>query len=193
MGAGDEGLNFDSAGILPAARQVSSPNFDERPEGSPIELIVVHNISLPPGNFGGTGIIELFTNRLDPAEHPYYREIEGFRVSSHFLIRRDGEWIQFVACGKRAWHAGQSEWRGRGRCNDFSVGIELEGSDDVPFEDIQYRQLARLTLALGRAYPIADCVGHCDIATPPGRKSDPGPHFDWVHFRDLLHKSDSGW
>ncbi|HEY5929510.1 MAG TPA: 1,6-anhydro-N-acetylmuramyl-L-alanine amidase AmpD, partial [Burkholderiales bacterium] len=114
--------------MVAAARQVPSPNFDERPGGSLVELIVVHNISLPPGVFGGTGIIELFTNRLDPAEHPYYREIEGLRVSSHFLIRRDGEPIQFVACGKRAWHAGQSQWRGRSRCNDFSIGIELEGA-----------------------------------------------------------------
>lgn len=169
--------------------QLSSPNFDDRPDGSAVDLIVVHNISLPPGQFGGSGIVDLFTNRLDPAEHPYYREIEHLRVSSHFLVRRDGELIQFVACGKRAWHAGQSEWQGRGRCNDFSVGIELEGADDVPFEDVQYLQLARLARALRRAYPIADCVGHSDIAMPPGRKTDPGPHFDWPRFRALLENS----
>lgn len=185
-GAAGGNWRFDLQGLISAARQIPSPNFDERPEGSGVELIIVHNISLPPGGFGGPGIVELFTNRLDPAEHPYYREIEGLRVSSHFLVRRDGELIQFVACGKRAWHAGQSEWRGRERCNDFSVGIELEGADDVPFECVQYLQLARLVRALGRAYPIADCVGHSDIATPPGRKTDPGPHFNWARFRALL-------
>jgi N-acetyl-anhydromuramoyl-L-alanine amidase len=188
-GQGEEGWRPDSAGIVAAARQVPSPNFDERPGGSLVELIVVHNISLPPGVFGGTGIIELFTNRLDPAEHPYYREIEGLRVSSHFLIRRDGEPIQFVACGKRAWHAGQSQWCGRSRCNDFSIGIELEGADDAPFEDAQYLQLANLVRSLGQAYPIADCVGHSDIATPAGRKTDPGPYFDWPRFRSLLKNS----
>ncbi len=184
--ATDENWRFDSRGLIPSARQIPSPNFDERPDGSQVELIVVHNISLPPGSFGGPGIVELFTNRLNPADHPYYRELQGLRVSSHFLIRRDGELIQFVACGKRAWHAGQSEWRGRGRCNDFSVGIELEGADDVPFEDVQYLKLAGLVRALGRVYPVADCVGHSDIATPPGRKTDPGPHFDWARFRALL-------
>jgi AmpD protein len=185
-GAGGGGWIPDAAGIVPAARQIPSPNFDERPNGSHIELIVIHNISLPPGQFGGPGILELFTNRLDPATHPYYREIEGLRVSSHFLIRRDGEVVQFVACGKRAWHAGRSEWRERGRCNDFSVGIELEGADDVPFEDAQYLRLADLAGALRRVYPIGDCVGHSDIATPAGRKTDPGPHFDWPRFRSLL-------
>lgn len=185
----DGDWRFDPEGLLPSAVQIPSPNFDDRPDGATVELIVVHNISLPPGQFGGPGIVELFTNLLDPEEHPYYREIQGLRVSSHFLVRRDGELIQFVACGKRAWHAGQSEWRGRGRCNDFSVGIELEGMDDVPFEDAQYRQLAILTRALGRAYPIADCVGHSDIAMPPGRKTDPGPFFDWPRFRGLLDKS----
>ena len=188
-GQGEEGWRPDSAGIVAAARQVPSPNFDERPGGSLVELIVVHNISLPPGVFGGTGIIELFTNRLDPAEHPYYREIEGLRVSSHFLIRRDGEPIQFVACDKRAWHAGQSQWRGRSRCNDFSIGIELEGADDAAFEDAQYLQLANLVRSIGQAYPIADCVGHSDIATPAGRKTDPGPFFDWPRFRSLLKNS----
>lgn len=187
--ATDGRWGIDSRGLIPSATQIPSPNSDERPDGAQVELIVVHNISLPPGSFGGPGIVDLFTNRLDPAAHPYYREIQGLRVSSHFLIRRDGELIQFVACGKRAWHAGQSEWRGRGRCNDFSVGIELEGADDVPFEDAQYLQLAGLVRALCRAYPVRDCVGHCDIATPPGRKTDPGPFFDWPRFRGVLENS----
>jgi AmpD protein len=177
------------SGLLPAAIYIPSPNSDDRPEGSVIELLVVHNISLPPGEFGGPGIVELFTNRLDPRAHPYYREIHGQRVSSHFLIRRDGELIQFVPCIRRAWHAGQSEWCGRGRCNDFSVGVELEGVDDQPFTDSQYAVLAALARALNRAYPIQECVGHSDIATPPGRKTDPGPRFDWVRFRAMLESS----
>lgn len=177
--------SLDASGILAAARQVPSPNFDDRPAGSAIELLVVHNISLPPGRFGGPGIEQLFTNRLDPEAHPYFREIQGLKVSSHFLVRRDGELVQFVACAHRAWHAGQSEWRGRSRCNDFSVGIELEGCDDLPFEDAQYRRLAEVAAALRQAYPILDCVGHSDIATPPGRKTDPGPHFDWTRFRAM--------
>ncbi len=153
-----------------------------------IELLVIHNISLPPGEFGGPGIVELFTNRLDPRAHPYYREIQGRKVSSHFLIRRDGELIQFVPCARRAWHAGQSEWRGRSPCNDFSVGVELEGADDQPFDACQYAVLADLTRALERAYPIVEYVGHSDIATPHGRKTDPGPQFDWARFRGLIGK-----
>ncbi len=151
---------------------------------------MVHNISLPPGQFGGDGVIEFFTNRLEPSAHPYYREIADLKVSSHFFVRRDGELIQFVACSKRAWHAGQSEWRGRTRCNDFSIGVELEGTDDVPFTDAQYQALVRLVGAVRTAYPIADCVGHGDIARPPGRKTDPGPHFDWARFRTLLQKGE---
>jgi AmpD protein len=176
----------DDAGLLPAAVYLPSPNFDDRPGGTVIELLVIHNISLPPGQFGGPGIIDLFTNRLDPKSHPYYRQIADAKVSSHFLIRRDGELIQFVPCLRRAWHAGQSEWRGRSRCNDFSIGIELEGADDQPFADSQYAMLAKLTGALLREYPIQDCVGHSDIAIPPGRKTDPGPHFDWARFRRLI-------
>jgi len=149
-----------------------------------VELLVIHNISLPPGEFGGPGIIDLFTNRLDPASHPYYRELAALEVSSHFLIRRDGELIQFVPCGKRAWHAGASSWRGRSRCNDFSIGIELEGTDAQPFEDAQYERLAALTRALTAKYPIAATVGHSDVA--PGRKTDPGPCFDWPRYRELL-------
>jgi len=164
-------------GILDSARQIASPNRDARPADSAVELIVIHNISLPPGEFGGPGIVELFTNRLDPNAHPYYRGIAGNRVSAHFLIRRGGEVIQFVPCVMRAWHAGESNWRGCSRCNDFSVGIELEGTDDLPFEDIQYERLAALVRALREKYPIADIVGHSDIA--PGRKTDPGPFFDW--------------
>jgi len=151
---------------------------------------VIHNISLPPGEFGGPGIVELFTNRLDPRAHPYYREIHDQKVSSHFLIRRDGELIQFVPSGSRAWHAGESRWRGRTRCNDFSIGIELEGTDHAPFEDAQYTVLADLTRATRSRYPVVDIAGHSDIA--PGRKTDPGPYFDWGRYRALLENSRQG-
>lgn len=185
-----ESWKLDTSALLSAAAYVPSPNCDDRPAGTTIELLVIHNISLPPGEFGGPGIVELFTNRLDPRAHPYYREIQGLKVSSHFLIRRDGELIQFVPCTRRAWHAGQSQWRGHSRCNDFSVGVELEGADDQPFADSQYAVLKDLTRVLQRAYPIKDCVGHADIATPPGRKTDPGPHFDWALFRAMLESGD---
>jgi AmpD protein len=188
-GTPGRGWKLDATGVLPAARQLPSPNQDERPGGCAIELVVVHNISLPPGEFGGPGIEELFTNRLDPRAHPYYAEIQGLRVSSHFLIGRDGGLTQFVACAKRAWHAGQSEWRGRSRCNDFSIGIELEGADDRAFEDVQYVRLARLVRALRRSYPIADCVGHSDIAVPAGRKTDPGPFFEWQRLHSLVGRA----
>lgn len=178
--ANGEGWAIDAAGVLAAARQIPSPNCDARPPECGIELIVIHNISLPPGCFGGNAIAELFTNCLDPSADPYFQDIAGTLVSSHFLIRRDGELVQFVPCGFRAWHAGASQWRGRQRCNDFSVGIELEGSDDTPFEEVQYQALGRLIDALRDAYPIADCVGHNDIALPRGRKTDPGPHFEWA-------------
>ena len=177
-------MTMDESGWIAGIRQLPSPNCDARPAGSAIELLVIHNISLPPGEFGGPGIVELFTNRLDPGAHPYYREIAGRRVSAHFLIRRDGELLQFVPCGLRAWHAGESNWRGRSRCNDFSIGIELEGTDDVPFEDAQYRRLAGLARALATAYPGIPSVGHSDIA--PGRKTDPGPCFDWARYRSLI-------
>jgi AmpD protein len=167
-----------------AVRFVPSPNCDERPAGSPIDLLVVHAISLPPGKFGGPEIEALFTNTLDPAAHPYFAGIAGLKVSAHFLIRRDGAIIQFVACGKRAWHAGVSSWRGRERCNDFSIGVELEGTDEVPFEDAQYRSLAVLTDALAAAYPLAHVAGHSDVA--PGRKTDPGPCFEWSRYRLAL-------
>jgi AmpD protein len=174
-------LFVDRDGSVRAARQVPSPNCDARPPDSDITLLVVHNISLPPGRFGGNAIIELFTNRLDPSAHPYYRAIAKLRVSAHFLIRRNGRLIQFVPCALRAWHAGRSRWRGRSDCNDFSIGIELEGADDIAYERAQYATLARLTRALSRRYPIAEVVGHSDIAL--GRKSDPGPAFDWDRYR----------
>ena len=176
-----QGAVRGAGGALVPVRFVASPNCDERPDGTAIELLVIHAISLPPGEFGGPGIEELFLNRLDPTAHPYYAEIAHLRVSAHFLVRRDGAVLQFVPCTRRAWHAGVSSWRGRERCNDFSIGIELEGSDDMPFEAAQYASLATLTLALRSAYPLTGIVGHSDIA--PGRKTDPGPHFDWVRFR----------
>jgi AmpD protein len=168
-------------GVVLGARQIASPNCDERPPDSTIELVVIHNISLPPGGFGGEGVIELFTNRLDPDAHPYYAEIHQMKVSAHFFIRRDGELLQFVPCGKRAWHAGVSQWQARERCNDFSIGIELEGDDVTSFEDAQYATLNALLAAIRQRYPIAGIVGHSDIA--PGRKTDPGPFFDWGKIR----------
>ena len=172
----------DSDGWLPGARHVPSPNFDERPGNEPIRLIVIHAISLPPGEFGGPEIIRLFTNCLDPEAHPYFREIRDIRVSAHFLVRRDGELIQFVPCVGRAWHAGISSWMGRENCNNFSLGIELEGCDELPFEDAQYLALNRLLADLRRRFSIDAVVGHSDIA--PGRKTDPGPCFDWCRLHD---------
>jgi N-acetyl-anhydromuramoyl-L-alanine amidase len=172
---------IDAEGWLAAVARVPSPNFDDRPEGSEISLLVIHNISMPPGKFGGDGVIAFFTNRLDADAHPYYGTIRDMRVSAHFFIRRDGKLFQFVPCGKRAWHAGVSSWRGRDRCNDFSIGVELEGSDELPYTDAQYAALSRLTETLRDAYPMRDIVGHCDIA--PQRKTDPGPSFDWARFR----------
>jgi AmpD protein len=167
----------DALGWLPAARRLPSPNCDARPQDMPIELIVIHNISLPPGVFDGDAVIDLFTNRLDWDAHPYYQAIRGLRVSAHFFIRRNGALIQFVPCGLRAWHAGASNWQGRECCNDFSIGIELEGSDELPFSDAQYATLVPLVKRLRQAYPIRAVVGHSEIA--PGRKTDPGPCFDW--------------
>ena len=175
---------IDDAGFAASARQVTSPNCDDRPPGADISLLVVHNISLPPGEFGGADIESFFTNRLDCTTHPYYAGLKDLRVSAHFLIRRDGELVQFVPCSFRAWHAGISDWRGRARCNDFSIGVELEGADDVPYAAVQYLQLADITAQLIARYAIVDIVGHCDIAI--GRKSDPGPSFDWSHYRAIL-------
>jgi AmpD protein len=177
-------FQVDRNGLVRAARQVPSPNCDDRPPGAKISLLVVHNISLPPGRFGGDEIEQLFTNRLDPAAHPYFATIADRRVSAHFLIRRDGRLIQFVPCWRRAWHAGESRWHGREHCNDFSIGVELEGTDDLPYEAAQYATLVRLTRALRQRYDIADFAGHSDIA--PGRKTDPGSAFDWGRFRRLL-------
>jgi AmpD protein len=175
---------LDENGVLAGAVQVPSPNADERPDSAAVTLLVVHNISLPPGEFGGEDITRLFTNTLDFAGHPYYRELRDLKVSSHFLIRRSGELVQFVPCAKRAWHAGPSNWRGRERCNDFSIGVELVGADDQPYAGEQYLRLAELTLVVRRRYPVVDVVGHVDIA--PGRKTDPGAAFDWGHYRELL-------
>jgi AmpD protein len=168
---------LDSQGWLKHVRHLPSPNCDARPDGTSIRLIVIHNISLPPGIFDGNAVIELFTNQLDWDTHPYFQEIRGLRVSAHFFIRRDGEPIQFVPCGMRAWHAGVSSWRGHEQCNDFSIGIELEGTDDLPFAEAQYDTLTALVRTLREAYPIEAVTGHANIA--PGRKTDPGPHFDW--------------
>ena len=179
-------MRLDDAGLVAEARYLHSPNCDDRPADAAIDLLVIHNISLPPGEFGGDAIADLFLNRLDPQAHPYYAGIAGLRVSSHFLIRRDGALLQFVPCLKRAWHAGQSQWCGRDRCNDFSVGIELEGADDVPFSDAQYECLSALARALYARYPIQASVGHSDIA--PGRKTDPGPHFSWARYFSALEK-----
>jgi len=175
---------LDLDGVLEGALQIPSPNCDERPEGAAVTLLVVHNISLPPGKFGSDAIVRFFTNTLDFSAHPYYETLRGLEVSAHFLVRRDGELIQLVPCTKRAWHAGASSWRGRERCNDFSVGVELEGDDDQAFAGPQYSRLTGLLSSLRGRYPIVDVVGHSDIA--PRRKTDPGPAFDWPRFRKSL-------
>ncbi|MFM0006328.1 1,6-anhydro-N-acetylmuramyl-L-alanine amidase AmpD [Paraburkholderia dipogonis] len=171
-------FTVDTDGWVAAARKLPSPNFEARPDGAVPTLIVVHNISLPPNEFGGTAIADLFLNTLDCDAHPYYdSHLRGVRVSAHFVIHRDGALEQFVSCNERAWHAGPSNFFGRERCNDFSIGIELEGSDTTPFEAAQYRTLGALVSALKARYPVAALAGHSDIA--PGRKTDPGPHFEW--------------
>jgi len=169
-------LNFNEDGWINHHIRIPSPNFDARPLGE-ISLIVIHNISLPPSQYGGNGIIELFTNRLNPHDHPYYADIYQHKVSAHFFIRRDGQLIQFVSCLDRAWHAGKSNWQGRERCNDFSVGIELEGSDFEAFEPAQYDVLNHLLKSLMKMYSVKVITGHSEIA--PDRKTDPGPFFDW--------------
>jgi len=163
-------LYVDRAGTIAAAAQIASPNCDARPAGQRISLLVVHNMSLPPGEFGGSAIVDLFTNRLDPRAHPTFASLAAIRVSAHFIVRRDGALIQFVPCSLRAWHAGVSSWRGRERCNDFSIGVELEGTDDLPYTDAQYAMLARLTRALRRRYPIAELAvtgGVANLMTSP--------------------------
>lgn len=174
-------------GWLSLARHVVSPNYDARPAGCAVDLVVVHGISLPPREYGGGWIDALFTNALDPAAHPYFRGICGARVSAHLLIRRDGELVQYVPFDLRAWHAGESVYEGRSACNDYSIGIELEGCDEEPYEAVQYERLASVLGLLMRHYPAitrARIVGHCDVA--PGRKTDPGPLFDWDRLYTLL-------
>jgi AmpD protein len=166
-----------------AATRIASPNRDARPPGTVPSLVIVHGISLPPRMFAGDGVARLFTNTLDAAAHPYYATIVHARVSAHFFIRRDGTLLQFVACAERAWHAGVSSWRGRERCNDFSIGIELEGADDIPYGPDQYTVLAALPQALKRRYPLEAVVAN-DVA--PGRKTDPGPAFDWDRLARLV-------
>lgn len=176
-----------NTGLVDGARQVPSPNHDDRPPGCEPELIIVHGISLPPGEFGGPFIDHLFTNCLDPECHPYFREIAGLRVSSHLLIERDGHVVQYVPLHKRAWHAGESCYGNRDCCNDFSIGVELEGLDTLAYTDAQYVALCDLVRALRREYASlndAPIVGHSDVA--PGRKTDPGPAFDWERFRRQL-------
>jgi N-acetyl-anhydromuramoyl-L-alanine amidase len=178
--------SLDEGWLVPV-RRVASPNCDERPAGCAVDLLVVHGISLPPREYGGHWIDALFTNTLDPQVHPYFYDIHDKRVSAHVLIGRDGLVTQYVPFDRRAWHAGASSFKGRAECNDFSIGIELEGSDDDPYEDIQYQQLARIARVLMRHYPgitREHVVGHSDIA--PGRKTDPGPHFDWNRLYTLL-------
>ena len=177
---------------LEGVRRVLSPNHDERPSNVEIDLLVIHGISLPPGEFGGGYIDKFFTNTLSPEIHPYFSEITNLRVASHVLINRGGEMTQYVPFNRRAWHAGVSEFRGRQQCNDFSIGIELEGCDDQPYTELQYDLLAGLTLTLKRHWPAIKndhIVGHCHIA--PERKTDPGPSFDWPYYFTLLNKYDS--
>lgn len=176
-----------ATGMLEGVRQVLSPHCDARPAGTAIDLIVIHGISLPPGEFGGPWIERLFTGNLPHEVHPYFAQIRGLRVSSHLLVRRDGELLQFVPFQLRAWHAGVSEYAGRAACNDFSIGIELEGDDQTPYEPAQYRAAAAAVRALLEAYPALSAqriAGHSDIS--PGRKTDPGPAFDWNRFRQQL-------
>lgn len=174
-------FSFDAAGWCGEVGHTPSINFDARPEGVEVSLLVIHNISLPPGQFGGPHIEALFANALDYDAHPYFAQLRDLKVSAHFLVRRDGSSLQFVSTDQRAWHAGVSAFEGKSRCNDFSIGIELEGSDDQLYADAQYQTLAALTLALSQRHPLTHVVGHEHIA--PGRKTDPGPAFDWVRYR----------
>ena len=174
-------------GLIHPADRCPTPNQDARPEQCDPELVILHGISLPPGEFGGAQIEQFFANRLDWDAHPYFAEIRGMEVSAHLLIRRDGRLLQFVPFNCRAWHAGESSFRGRSNCNDFSIGIELEGCDDIDYADAQYACLIAVVQALHNAYPALDArsmAGHCDIS--PGRKTDPGPAFDWLRLYDGL-------
>ena len=181
---GDEAV-WD-AGWWRRARRCVSPNFGPRPARAAVDLVVLHSISLPPGEYGGDAVERLFCNRLDWDAHPYFQSIRGAQVSAHFFIRRDGELVQFVSCDERAWHAGPSSWQGRGNCNDYSIGIELEGLEGEPFEPRQYGTLCELLVALAERYPLSQVVGHEHVA--PDRKCDPGPGFEWRTVRAML-----GW
>jgi AmpD protein len=177
-------MKLGADGLLAGARYVASPNGDARPPGSEVTLLVVHAISLPPGCFGGDAIECLFANRLDARAHPYFGQISDLKVSAHFLVRRDGELVQFVPVQRRAWHAGASSWRARSRCNDFSLGVELEGTEQADFEAPQYDRLAGLIAALRQRLPLRHVAAHSDVA--PGRKSDPGAGFDWTRLLSRL-------
>ena len=186
MPTGSTLFTLDKQGWLAPSVDVTlrpSPNFNERPSDTAVSLLVVHNITLPPGQFGTPYITDLFLNQLDIAADPWFVNVEGLKVSAHFVIDRRGHINQFVSCDDRAWHAGASSFEGREQCNDFSIGVELEGTDDVPFEAVQYERLAALTQCLRGRYPLTAATGHSDIA--PGRKTDPGPCFDWSHFSAL--------
>lgn len=176
-------LSLNETGWLQGVQRCESPNHDLRPQGVTPRLVVVHAISLPPGEYGGPGVEQLFTNTLDPLAHPYYAAIAGLKVSAHFFIRRDGALLQFVSTERRAWHAGVSCWRGQACCNDFSLGVELEGCESDGFSQPQYERLDALLVLLHKSYPIEDVVGHSDIA--PGRKWDPGPGFDWSRLQAM--------
>lgn len=181
-----------TTGLLSDVEYIPSPHCDERPQESTIDMIVVHGISLPPGEFGGNAIQDFFCGKLDNRQHPYFETIATLRVSSHLYIDRAGHVIQFVPFHRRAWHAGQSQFQGRDACNDFSIGIELEGTDDIPYEQVQYQRLVSVIQSLMRVYPAImpnRIVGHADIA--PGRKTDPGPAFDWNHLKHLLWMKDA--
>jgi N-acetyl-anhydromuramoyl-L-alanine amidase len=182
----DTAAGLWQAGWYRFAKALPSPNFGERPEGAQVDLIVLHSISLPPGRYGGDEVQRLFTNRLDWDAHPYFQQIRGTEVSSHFYVRRDGELWQFVSCDARAWHAGASTWRGRTNCNDDSIGIELEGLEGEHFEDAQYQTLAKLCPAIAQCYAIGFIAGHEHVA--PGRKIDPGPGFSWPRLQERI-----GW
>lgn len=182
-----QGWEFDDLGWCQCAEVQRSPNFGVRPQGMKVDLLVIHNISLPVGEFGGDHIIHLFQNRLDYEAHPSFDSLRGVQVSSHFLIRRDGRLVQFVSVFDRAWHAGVSHFKGRDGCNDFSVGIELEGCDTAPFSDAQYQSLFTLSSSLMGVFPLSDIAGHQEIA--PGRKTDPGPFFEWTRYQRHL----PGW
>lgn len=174
-------FSMDADGWCADASRAGCTNFDARPANTDISLLVIHNISLPPGEYGGTWIEALFANTLDCDAHPDFDQLRGLQVSAHFLIRRDGQLLQFVSTLQRAWHAGQSTYQDRTRCNDFSIGIELEGSDFEPYTDAQYQTLVNLTCSLAVRHPLTDVVGHQHIA--PDRKTDPGPFFDWQRYR----------